>query len=121
MSVVTILALAPEELAGTPLLWDKANHFMAFFVLFFLLDYSIETGPNPVEPANLAKFGILMLYAVGIECMQWYLGYRTFELPDIAAGFVGLAVYSILIPVTTRTRILCNLRRPTAPTEQPPP
>lgn len=112
VSAVTFLALVPEDLAGTAYVWDKANHFIAFLVLFFLLDYSIASGSNPIEAANLAKFGALGLYAAGIECTQWYLGYRSFELADIGAGLVGLTVYLVLIPVTDKVRILHDLRCP---------
>lgn len=119
LAAVTFLALAPEDLAGTAHLWDKANHFIAFFVLFFLLDYSIASGTNPIEAANLAKFGGLGLYAVGIECAQSYLAYRTFELADIAAGLVGLSFYLVLIPMTDKVRILHNLRCPIVHTNTP--
>lgn len=119
LAAVTFLALAPEDLAGTAWLWDKASHFIAFFVLFFLLDYSIASGTSPVETTNLAKFGSLGVYAVGIECAQWYLAYRTFELADIAAGLAGLGSYLVLIPVTDKLRILHKLRCPITPTNTP--
>jgi len=66
--------------------WDKANHFMAFFVLYLLLDFGFKIF------TTLGKLSLLMLFAIQIEIVQHFIPNRYFSLLDIFADIVGIFI-----------------------------
>ena len=75
--------------------WDKANHFLAFFVLYILLYLSYEFKIFK----NLA---ILLAFGVQIELVQAFLPNRSFSLLDIVADMIGAAFGVIVVEILKR-------------------
>jgi VanZ family protein len=82
---------------------DKLNHLMAFYTLAFLADFSF-----PNTNLNLAKIILLLLYGFSIECIQYYLPYRTFSLFDFGADAVGIIAYGMSLPFLKHIPLLQN-------------
>ena len=66
--------------------WDKANHFVAFFVLFITL----STGFPNIK--LIGRILLLMFFGIQIEIVQAFLPFREFSLLDIFADFVGVVI-----------------------------
>ena len=93
-SVATILWLAlspnPPNPAGLFDL-DKVNHVGAFFVLSLLADYSY-LARSAVVPKGMALLGFGLL----IEGLQYWVGYRYFEVSDLIADGGGIILYGLV-------------------------
>ena len=92
--VATILWLAlspnPPNPAGLFDL-DKVNHVVAFFVLSLLGDYSyLARSALAQKGAALLSFGLL------IEGLQYWVGYRYFEVSDLIADGGGIVLYGLV-------------------------
>ena len=76
---------------------DKVSHALAFLVLAFLGDISFPQARFVLPIAcGLAAYGML------IECIQYFLPYRSFSLLDFAADLLGISVYFISQPFLLR-------------------
>ena len=85
--------LSIEFLATTTLkieivesIWDKANHFIAFFVLYLLLSLAYKNFKT------LKKFLLLLLFGLQIEIVQSFINGRYFSLMDIVADTIGIVL-----------------------------
>ena len=92
--VATILWLAlspdPPNPAGMFDL-DKVNHVGAFFVLSLLADYSyLARNRLAHKGMTLLGFGLL------IEGLQYWVGYRYFEVADLIADGAGILLYGLV-------------------------
>jgi VanZ family protein len=99
---ISYLALTPidiPELQGT---WDKSNHLIAFITLAFLLDFAVS--------GYWRKWSALAGYGVLIEVVQWFSGYRFFELSDILADCIGITIYIMLRAQCLKIGWLNNVR-----------
>jgi VanZ family protein len=92
--VATILWLAlspnppnPVGLFGL----DKVNHVAAFFVLSLLADYSYLA-----RSALLQKGAALLGFGLLIEGLQYWVGYRYFEVADLIADGGGIVLYGLV-------------------------
>ena len=98
--VATILWLA---LSPAPpfdgLSFDKANHVSAFLVLSVLADLSFPERRS-FWPAACLLIGFGGL----IEALQYWVGYRYFEVADLAANAIGITIY-FLTRASLRARI----------------
>ena len=76
--------------------WDKANHFIAFFVLYILFSggFNIFT--------LLGKVSLLFLFAFQIELMQYFIPNRNFSLWDIFADCVGIILAIVVLSLYTQ-------------------
>ncbi|MCH9048356.1 MAG: VanZ family protein [Proteobacteria bacterium] len=92
--VVTFLATSSLEFTIVPSTYDKLNHFVAFFVLALLMDFSF-----PGSSFNVIKVVFLVSYGFSLEIIQHLLPHRMFSLFDIVADIVGLVAYGMFIPV----------------------
>ncbi len=92
--VVTFLATTSLEFTVVPSTYDKFNHFVAFFVLALLMDFSF-----PGSGFNMIKVIFLISYGFSLEIIQHFLPHRMFYLFDIVADIFGLAAYGMFIPV----------------------
>ena len=92
--VATILWLAlspnPPNPAGLFDL-DKVNHVVAFFVLSLLADYSYLA-----RSALLSKGMALLGFGLLIEGLQYWVGYRYFEIADLVADGGGILLYGLV-------------------------
>jgi VanZ family protein len=101
LAIVTYLSTTALEFTVVSSIYDKINHFVAFFVLALLLDFSF---PN----FNFNRFKIILLitYGFSLEMIQHFLPHRMFSLIDVVADIVGLAGYWVLIPLIKNIPIL---------------
>ncbi len=101
LAIVTFLATTTLEFTVVSSIYDKINHFVSFFVLALLLDFSF---PN----FNFNRFKIILLitYGFSLEMIQHFLPHRMFSLLDVVADIVGLAGYGLLIPLIKNIPIL---------------
>lgn len=88
LTAITWLALTSEPLPVGYQAWDKPNHWVAFFTLAFLADYSF-----PGSRRDWIKWIILAAYGLGLEVMQLLTGFRAFEFDDLLADILGIGCY----------------------------
>ena len=102
--VVSYLALTPLDYpSAIRAFWDKGNHLAAFITLAFLLDYAVS--------GYWRKWLGLAGYGFTIEIAQWFSGYRFFELSDIFADCLGIAIYVTLRTLSLKIQWLANIRK----------
>ena len=70
---------------------DKVNHVGAFFVLSLLADYSY-LARSALVPKGMALLGFGLL----IEGLQYWVGYRYFEIADLVADGGGILLYGLV-------------------------
>ncbi len=92
--LVSYLAFTPIDHTVSSTANDKVNHIAAFFVLSFLLDFSMQRKRFEWWMA-VALFG----YGILIETIQHFLPFRDFSLYDAAADLVGVAAYVASLPL----------------------
>ncbi|MDR2878045.1 MAG: VanZ family protein [Chromatiales bacterium] len=98
---ISYLAFTQFPENGPDLGWDKFNHAAAFYVLAFLVDFSI-----PRTRFGLAKFGMLIAYGICIEVVQYLLPYRESSFEDLFADMVGILAYLLSTPILARLPLL---------------
>jgi len=88
-----ICLVAIEFLATTTIhievvesVWDKANHFIAFFTLYILLTLAYKKLSLKV------KVGLLILFGIQIEFVQSFIPGRYFSLLDVVADSIGILI-----------------------------
>ena len=88
-----ICTVAIEFLATTTMhievvesIWDKANHFIAFFVLYILLSFAFK------NLRTLIKSIILVALGLQIEIVQSFIDGRYFSLMDVVADSTGILI-----------------------------
>ena len=99
--VITYLATTQQQYPVVRELSDKASHFLAFYVLALLVDYSF-----PRTNLGIAKLGWLIAYGMMIEVVQSFIPNRTASLIDLAADGMGIALYGLSIPVLKRVPLM---------------
>lgn len=70
---------------------DKINHIAAFFTLALLLDLSF---PN-YRALAIGKISALLAYGLLIECIQYFLPYRSFSALDLLADTSACLLYGL--------------------------
>ena len=73
---------------------DKLSHALAFLGLSLLADFSF-----PVSKFSWQKICPLFFYGIMIECIQYFLPYRSFSLLDIFADTLGIVIYIMILPM----------------------
>lgn len=66
--------------------WDKANHFIAFFVLYILLYLGFK------KLSYFSKITLLLIFAIQIEIVQYFIPNRYFSLLDVFADLIGILI-----------------------------
>lgn len=84
--VIEYLALTPQPIEVLDGLWDKQNHFAAFFVLYILLSFSYQNF------SSFSKIGLLLFVGFQIEATQYFIPGRFFSVLDIVADGIGIAM-----------------------------
>lgn len=86
LSVLAIeyLATTSLEIKSIENSWDKANHFVAFFVLYVLFAFGFKSF------SIFQRFLLLLLFGLQIEIIQAFLPFREFSILDIFADFIGI-------------------------------
>ncbi|MDF1877639.1 VanZ family protein [Sulfurimonas sp. SAG-AH-194-L11] len=81
---IEYLATTSIQISVVSSMWDKSNHFIAFFTLFILLSLSFH------QLKNLKKFFYLLGFGIQIEIVQEFIGRSAFSVLDIVADIVGI-------------------------------
>jgi VanZ family protein len=91
--VIMHLATTKIDYSVVDNLNDKFSHILAFYTLALLVDFAF-----PDSRFTSSKVLTLLGYGLMIECIQYFLPYRTFSLLDLAADAVGLIGYRASLP-----------------------
>jgi len=84
--VIEFLATTTIHIEVVESLWDKANHFSAFFVLYILLSYAY------IKLSTIQKSLLLLAFGMQIEIVQSFIDGRFFSLLDVVADSVGILI-----------------------------
>jgi VanZ family protein len=94
---ITWLATTKPEYEVVEQINDKVSHILAFIALSFLLDFSF-----PDRRFDLRDVMVLLGFGLLIECIQYFIPYRSCSLLDLGADGIGIALYGV------PTRLLRN-------------
>ncbi|MBA3025880.1 MAG: VanZ family protein [Sulfurimonas sp.] len=83
---IMFLATTTIKIEAVESMWDKSNHFIAFFVLYVLLSLAYK------ELSAKVKITLLLAFAVFIEVVQYFIPGRFFSLMDVVADGIGIAI-----------------------------
>lgn len=102
---VTYLSLIPEPPGPDGPWWDKVGHTLSFMLLMLWFAQLYRSGPTKLLIAlGLIGFGI------AIEFAQEQTGYRQFEVADMGADAIGVAL-GLLLGETPLGRLLRLVER----------
>ena len=77
---------------------DKVVHFILFFIQSILITNTLyEYSDRNNRIILIASIIFLLLFGLIIEIQQIYLPYRTFEIMDLIANFVGVLFGSFVV------------------------
>ena len=99
--IILYLTTTPTDYEVVKNINDKLSHAFAFLVLSLLADFSF-----PGYKFSWAKTCPLFAYGMMIECIQYFLPYRSFSLLDIAADTLGISIYALSVPLVMRLPFL---------------
>ena len=77
-------------------MWDKANHFVAFFTLYILLSLAKSTYSLRL------KFLLLLGFGFQIEIVQYFIEGRDFSLFDVVADSIGMGIGAVSVYIYKR-------------------
>jgi len=83
---IEFLATTTVHIEVVESVWDKANHFVAFFTLYILLTLAYKKLSLKV------KVGLLVLFGMQIELVQSFIPERYFSLLDVVADSIGILI-----------------------------
>ncbi|MDF1879128.1 VanZ family protein [Sulfurimonas sp. SAG-AH-194-C20] len=81
---IEYLATTSMHIGVVESMWDKSNHFIAFFTLYVLLSLSYT------KLKTLKKIIYLLVFGLQIEIVQELIGRSEFSSLDIIADTVGI-------------------------------
>ena len=90
-TAILALALIPQPEVPITTSWDKLDHWLAFFTLAVLADHAF-----PRQPFWRRIALGLLLYGIGIECLQYFTPDRQADAMDVVADSVGFIIYGVL-------------------------
>ena len=77
---------------------DKVVHFILFFIQSILITNTLyEYSDRNNRIILILSIILLILFGLIIEIQQIYLPYRTFEIMDLIANFVGVLFGSFVV------------------------
>lgn len=99
--VISYLATTKLDYPLGASLNDKVSHFLAFYTLALLADFSF-----PEKDFGFLKIVPLLTYGIGIEVIQYHLPFRMFSVFDVAADTIGLIFYRVSLPALRSIPVL---------------
>ncbi|MDQ7068633.1 MAG: VanZ family protein [Sulfurimonas sp.] len=87
---IEYLATTSVHIGIVESMWDKSNHFTAFFTLYILLSLAYPQLPT------LKKFFLLLIFGVQIELVQEFIGRSSFSALDVVADMIGIMIGVII-------------------------
>ncbi len=98
---IEFLATTTIDIEVVEAMWDKSNHFIAFFTLYILLSLAFT------NMSVFMKSFYLLLFAIQIEVVQSFIDGRYFSLMDIVADSIGIILgflaYKFIYPIAKNT------------------
>lgn len=101
-----VCLLAIEFLATTKVhievvegIWDKANHFIAFFVLYILLTFAYK------NLSIIIKILLLIAFGLQIEIVQELTGRSAFSGLDMFADSVGILIGIVVVWILKKSSL----------------
>lgn len=91
---VSYLAFAPADYTVMGRINDKVSHVGAFFILAMLADFSF-----PLSRFGWHKIWPLLLFALLIEIIQYFLQSRIFSIYDLLSSVLGISLYACSPPL----------------------
>ena len=98
--ILTVIVLAdmdrlgPLELVYAFPYGDKAGHFILYGILSFLVNLTtLRSRPSPTSKRTAVFVTLLLALLIAAEeVSQKYFANRTFSIPDLMFGYVGVTV-----------------------------
>lgn len=100
---IEYLATTTREIEMVSAMWDKSNHFIAFFVLYILLSLAYKNMKLYI------KIVLLLVFALQIEIVQHFIEGRFFSLMDVVADAIGITIGIIVLNYLQRVKLLANV------------
>ncbi len=88
--IITYFSLTPIEHKISESIWDKASHFIAYLLL------AMFVKKVHIRFSYLTCVITCFSYSFVIECIQYYIPNRQFELLDMLANLLG-AILGVII------------------------
>ncbi len=88
--IITYLSLTPIEHKISESIWDKASHFTAYLLLVIFIK-RVHTRFN-----YLTCVITCFSYSFAIECIQYFIPNRQFDVLDMLANLLGMVLGVIL-------------------------
>lgn len=88
--IITYYSLTPEENIISGNLWDKGLHFFVYVFLFILIKYV------HIRLSYLTCLLICCNYSFIIECIQYFMPDRQFDILDMLANLLGTVLGVII-------------------------
>lgn len=92
--VFSYLFFSPQSLPSDIPHTDKYGHIIVFFCLSMLIYKCINI-------ARRYQIAILVSYGIGVECIQYFIPYRSGGLDDVAADAIGVVLFYALTMLPT--------------------
>ena len=80
-------------------IWDKANHFIAFFTLYVLISFGF------LKLSVIKKVILLLLFGIQIEVVQHFIDGRFFSTLDVLADVIGLCIGVVTMKILIKKPI----------------
>ncbi len=93
--IITYLSLTPIEHKGPVVIWDKAAHFTAYLLL------AMFVRKVHIRFSYLTCVITCFSYSFAIECIQYFIPNRQFDVLDMLANLLGtilgVIIYYLII------------------------
>jgi len=99
LGVIEFLATTTIHIEVVESIWDKANHFSAFFVLYILFSLAYPYFFVWIKGV------ILLLFGLQIEIVQSFIDGRYFSMLDVLADTIGIMLGIIVYNYFVRKSI----------------
>lgn len=86
LGAIEFLATTTIHIEIVESMWDKSNHFVAFFVLYVLLSLAYK------NLSAVVKLIVLLAFGTQIELVQELIGRSHFSPLDIVADSIGIMI-----------------------------
>ena len=93
---IEFLATTTMKIEVVESIWDKANHFIAFFTLYILLSLAYKYFNTKTKILLLLAFGLQ------IEIVQSFIDGRYFSLLDVVADSIGMVIGVYIFQIFTK-------------------
>ena len=80
-------------------IWDKANHFIAFFTLYILISFGF------LKFSVIKKVILLLSFGIQIEVVQHFIEGRFFSTLDVLADLIGLCIGVVTMQILIKKPI----------------